>query len=264
MPDRLYPPDPLTAAERDEYEEDLIDVSDRELDLLDDITGLDVLYAGGASLLWLEGLSLRAGPEGTVTALDSDREKIEGARQLLEEADLEAPVRLVSGDVFEPPFAPQTFDLVYSAGLLHELDVSKRTAPEALAALVTLVRPGGRLATSDFVDGVPAVQLEDEALDRDLATRLSGSSLYGIGPPERLISLHERLLKDVSWRISPPRPIRHLDRLLLAGYEPDNLRSLPEATARDLRERRAVLLERVRLEGYTRPATLYLTGSPRD
>lgn len=230
---------------------------------MESIEGLDVLYAGGASLLWLEGLSWRVGRGGTVTALDSDGHKIERAEELLEDADLEAPVRLVYGDVFAPPFTPGAFDLVYSAGLFHELDVSERTAPEALAALVALVRPGGKVATSDFVDTVPAVQLEDEALDRELAASLSGLDLYGIGPPERLIALHEPLLTGVSWAVSPPHPIRHLDKLILAGDEPDGLQRLPTETAKGLQERHAALLERTRREGYTRPATLYLTGSPK-
>ena len=253
---------PLKPDEREEYEEDLISVSDYELDLLGGIQGLDVLYAGGASLLWLEGLSLRVGGKGTVTALDADGEKIQKAGELLEGVDLDAPVRLVSGDAFDPPLLPRTFDLVYSAGLFHELDVSKQTATEALAALVSLLRPGGKLATSDFVRTVPAVQLEDEDLDRELAASLSGSDLYGIGPPERLVALHESLLTNVSWAVSPPRPIRHLDKLILAGDEPGVPWSLPPATARCFIERRAALLERIRREGYTRPATLYLTGSP--
>ena len=250
----------MTPAERDEYEEDLIAVSDRELDLLGDIEGLNVLYAGGASLLWLEGLSLRVGEGGTVTAFDSDEEKIERARQLLEDADLEAPVRLVAGDVSDPPLAPHAFDLAYSAGLFHELDVSRGTAPEALASLASLVRPGGRLATSDFVGTVSAAQLEDEVLQAGLARALSGAEPYGIGPPERLVALHEKLLRDVRWRVSLPHAIRHLDRLVLAEDEPDGLQRLPPETRRKLREKREALHERIRREGYTRPATLYVEG----
>ena len=258
-----YPRHPLSLAERDEYEDDLIDVSDRELDLLGDVEGLDVLYAGGASPLWLEGLSLRAGRGGTVTALDSDGEKIEGARQLLEDADLDAPVRLVTGSVFDPPFAPRSFDLVYSAGLFHELDVSQRTAREALAALAALVRPGGRLATSDFVDTVPAVQLEDEELQAWLAQSLLGAEPYGIGPPERLVAIYEAILEDVRASASPPRAIRHLDKLVLAESDPERLESLTPEERREFLKRRERLRERIRREGYTRPATLYVTGSPK-
>ena len=258
MHGELFSRDPLSPTERDEHDEDLIAVSDRELDLLGDIEGLDVLYAGGASLLWLEGLSMRVGKGGTVTALDSDGEKIERADQLLEDADLEAPVRLVAGDVFAPPFAPHTFDLVYSAGLFHELDVSKGTAPEALAALASLVRPGGRLATSDFVDSAPAAQLEDEELQAESARTLLGVEAYGIGSPERLVALHEQLLENVRWHISAPHPIRHLDKLVLG--EADVSEHLPPKTRRELREKRETLHERIRREGYTRPVTLYVEG----
>ena len=153
--------DPLTPGEREEFEADLISLCDRELDLLGDVRSLDVLYAGGSSLLWIEGLSQRIGVGGTVTALDLDQARVGAAREGLEEADLATPVRLVAGDVFEMPFPPGAFDLVYSAGLLHELDVEDRTAEEALAALCSVTRRGGRVATSDFVNTDPAVQLED-------------------------------------------------------------------------------------------------------
>ncbi len=260
MPGSLYEGDPLTPGEREEFELDLITFCDRELDLLGDIHGLDVLYAGGSSLLWLEGLSQRIGEGGRLTALDSDAERIEESRELLQAADLAAPVRLVTGDVFEPPFGPRTFDLIYSAGLFHELDVGERAAEDALAALVSVTRPGGRIATSDFVDSVPAVQLADEELQRELAREASGSELYGIGPPERLLAPHERVLADARWRVSPPHNVCHLEKLILAEVEPRSLSLLPVDARRRLRRRREALLERVRREGYTRPATLYVEG----
>ena len=261
---RLYREDPLTPAERDEFEDDLISICDRELDLLADIRDLHVLYAGGSSLLWIEGLSQRIGEAGSVTALDLDAERIEAAREGLEEADLAAPVRLVAGDVFEPPFPTGAFDLAYSAGLLHELDVRERTVEEALAALVSVVRPGGRIATSDFVDTEPAVQLGDEELQAELAREAFGRKLYGIGPPERLVALHEKSLTNVRWRLSPPRSMRHLDKVVLAEHEPEELLSLPSETARRLRDHREALLERIRREGYTRPAVLYVEGVVSD
>ena len=252
--------DPLTPEEREEFEGDLISFCDRELDLLGDIRGLEVLYSGGASPLWLEGLSQRVGDTGRVTALERDEEHLRYAEVALEEAGLEAAVRLVKGNVFEPPFDLGSFDLVYSAGLFHELDVRARDAGDALAALVKAARPGGRVATGDFVDTVPATQLEDEELQRELARESSGEELYGIGPPRRLVALHESLLEDASWRVSSPVEIRHLDRLVLAEEEPGALRSLQDNVRRRLLARREALLERVRREGYTRPATLYVEG----
>ena len=243
--------DPLTPEEREEFECDLISFCDRDLDLLGDIRHLDVLYAGGSSALWLEGLSQRIGESGSLTALEGDAKRLREAEDAIRDADLPSPVRLVRGDVFEPPFAPDTFDLVYSAGLFHELDVRESTAGDALAALVCVTQPSGRVATSDFVDSVQAVQLEDEELQRDLAREASGAELFGIGAPERLVALHEDLLADVRWRLLPPLQIRHLDKVVLAEDGPAD---------QWLRWRFEALQDRIRREGYTRPATLYLEG----
>ncbi len=253
--------DPLTPDERAVYEEDLISFCDRELDLLGDIEGLAVLYAGGSSVLWLEGLSQRVGQNGTLTALAADR--VEEGRELLLGADLAAPVRLLTGDVFQPPFPPDTFDLAYSAGLFHELDVLAEPAGSALAALASVVRPGGRVATSDFVGLVPAVQFEDEELQRELAWEASGARFYSVGLPDRLVALHEALFAKVQWRVSPPHPIRYLDKIVLAEEEPEELRSLPSGIRRKLRESRETLRERIRREGYTRLTTLYVEGLVR-
>src|SRR4028118_2215714 len=97
MTDGLYRQDPLTPEEREEFEDDLVSFCDRELDLLGDIWGMDILYAGGSSPLWIEGLSQRTGKGGTVTALDLDWERVEVARDNLEHADLPAPARLAAG-----------------------------------------------------------------------------------------------------------------------------------------------------------------------
>jgi len=259
-----YREDPLTPGERDEYEADLISFCDRELDPLGGIAGQNVLYAGGASLLWLEGLGQRIGPEGHLTALDADPQRIEHAQSVLAEANIPAPVQLVVGGVFEPPFQARSFDLVYSAGLFHELDVSERPAEAALVALASVLKPGGRLATSDFVDSVDAVQLEDEALDREVALANTGAKLYGIHDPESLVGLHERSLSEVRWRVLPPYRIRHLDKVVLDEDEPARIKGLTEAARRGPRERRLTLLERARREGYTRPATVYVEGgAPR-
>jgi SAM-dependent methyltransferase len=250
----------LGPGEREEFERDLIAFCDRELDLLGDIRDLEVLYAGGSSLLWLEGVSGRIGEGGSLTALDTDVERLAESRELLEGLDLAAPVCLSTGDVFELPFGPRTFDLVYSAGLFHELDVRERAAEDALAAMASVTRPGGRISTSDFVDSSPALQLEDEELQRELAHEVSGTELYGIGPPERLVALHRMILADVRWHISPPYSIRHLDKLVLGEDEPTALSLLPASVGQRLRARREAWLERVKREGYTRPATLYVEG----
>jgi ubiquinone/menaquinone biosynthesis C-methylase UbiE len=260
MTERLYKQDPLTPGEREELEEDLIAFCDRELDLLGDIRDLDVLYAGGSSPLWIEGLSQRVGENGTLVAIDLDAERVDETQASLGEAGLAAPVRLLAGDIFAMPSGPESFDLAYSSGLFHELDVRERGATDALAALRSVVRSHGRLATADFVDSDPAVQLADEELEAELRRVAYGSEAYGIGPPERLIALHKELLRDVQWRSTPPQNIRHLWKLVLAEDEPAALSSLPPEATRQLRERRRVLRDRISNEGYTRPATLYVEG----
>jgi SAM-dependent methyltransferase len=246
----LYRQDSLSPERRDEYESDLIAFCDGELDRLGRVEALDVLYAGGASSLWLEGLSQRIGRGGTLTALERDAERLREGQEGLGDAELAAPVSFVGGSVFEPPFREGTFDLVYSSGLFHELDVRQGSATDALAAMTRVVKPAGRVAASDFVDasGSPdPVQIEDERLDAEEARRASGAELFGIWPTERLVGIFEGLLDHVRWEVSPPFPLRHLDRLVLA--------QIPEGDGN-----RDALRRRIHREGYTRPATLYVEG----
>ena len=113
------------------------------------------------------------------------------------------------------------------------------------------------------MDTVPAVQLEDEDLDAKFARLGSGRELFGIGPPGRLVALHEGVLAGVRWRVSGPQTIRHLGKVILGEEEPASFVALPPGSAEPLRERREALRERVRREGYTRPATLYVEGRVR-
>src|SRR3712207_6409047 len=103
MAQGLYKGDPLTPEEREELEGDLIAFCDRELDLLGDIRGLEVLYAGGSSPLWIEGLSQRIGEGGSLVAIDLDTERVDETQASLGEAELAAPVRLLADDIFDAP-----------------------------------------------------------------------------------------------------------------------------------------------------------------
>jgi len=269
MASRLYDDDPLTPEERTAFEEDLISFSDRELDLLGDIRGLNVLYAGGAALLWLEGLSQRIGDGGSLTAIETDADLVEQAQESLEDTQLSAPVSLVVGDMFELPFASGVFDLVYSAGLFHELDVREKPAEDVLVALARVVRSGGQVAASDWVDTSEKpspVDLEWERMEAEAEYEVSGTLLYGIGPPGRLIRIHERVFGDIRWRVSSPYPLRHLDKVMLSESddEPAEYAALSGDTRLRLLTRRAALKERIRREGYSRAATLYVEGRVKE
>lgn len=50
-------------------------------------------------------------------------------------------VRVLQADLFQLPFAPKTFDIVYSMGVLHHTPDCER----AFQTIAALVRPGGRL-----------------------------------------------------------------------------------------------------------------------
>jgi hypothetical protein len=108
------------------------------------------------------------------------------------------------------------------------------------------------------------VQLEEERLNAELRREAYARNLYGIGPPERLVALHEKLLTDVRWLASPPLRIRHLGKLVLAEDESAELSLLPPVTARRLRESGDAVRGRILVEGYTRAATLYVEGLVRE
>ncbi|MBA2374908.1 MAG: class I SAM-dependent methyltransferase [Rubrobacter sp.] len=256
--------DPLIPEERDEYETDLIAFSNRELDLLGDVRGCDVLYAGGISPLWIEGLAERIGENGSLIVLDKDEDGLARAEAAFAPDDLPLRPRFVVGNVFDLPFERGTFDLVYSSGLFHELDVSEKSAMEALSAMASVLRSGGRFATSDFVDDAGAVQIEAEVIEAEMERRVFGAKRHGIGSSERLVELHERSLSDVRHRASPPFPIRHLDKLLPSEDEPPEFSLLSDEDARRLRARWRAILDRVRREGYTRPATVYIEGGTKS
>ena len=77
-------------------------------------------------------------------------------------------VQIVQGDIFQLPFAPRTFDAVFSIGVLMHTGNAKR----ATASLSHLVRPGGRLTVHLYGKGSFIYELVDKAL-RAWTTRLS-------------------------------------------------------------------------------------------
>jgi len=78
-----------------------------------------------------------AGHAAGVVALDFSQ-AIDQARRNVDGLD---NVICVQGDLFELPLAEESFDYVYSLGVLHHLAETE----QALAALARRVRPGGRL-----------------------------------------------------------------------------------------------------------------------
>jgi len=96
-----------------------------------DWCGKRVLDAGCGMGRWLHFAS-RAGAQ--IVGMDvSPAVDVAAARE--RDADF------VQADLRWPPFAPSSFDLVYSLGVLHHLE----HPPSGIASLAPLVRPGGEL-----------------------------------------------------------------------------------------------------------------------
>jgi SAM-dependent methyltransferase len=78
---------------------------------------------------------------------------------------------VVQADVFAPPFADESFDLIYSIGVLHHTPAPRL----AFERLVRLLRPGGRIAVHVYVDS-PTHLFSD--VIRLVTTRLPPAQLY--------------------------------------------------------------------------------------
>jgi SAM-dependent methyltransferase len=69
--------------------------------------------------------------------------ELSGAARAAREMTAEFPnVQVVRGDLLQPPFAPDSFDHIYSIGVLDHTP----NPPRALCALARLLKPGGRIA----------------------------------------------------------------------------------------------------------------------
>jgi len=136
----------------------------------------------------------RAGAE--VVAMDFSR-AIDVAKR---NAGDSGSIAFVQADITSPPFRRETFDLVYSFGVLHHL-----SNPEGgFRQCVSLVRPGGRVAfyVYHWPEGQPVKQvlLKGVTLARKVTTRipfpalraiswLAGIGLYGgIVMPYKVLS----------------------------------------------------------------------------
>jgi SAM-dependent methyltransferase len=84
-------------------------------------------------------------------------------------------VQIVQGDIFRLPFAPRTFDAVFSIGVLMHTGNAK----QATASLSALVRPGGRLTVHLYGKGSIIYEVVDKVL-RAWTTRLSVERLQAV------------------------------------------------------------------------------------
>ncbi|HEY7610977.1 MAG TPA: methyltransferase domain-containing protein [Alphaproteobacteria bacterium] len=84
-----------------------------------------------------------------VVGLDYNESRVKGAADLTRRVNLSRRVRFLRGDAEALPFPPETFDAVLSQeALLHVPDKGK-----ALAESFRVLKPGGRIAFTDWIAG---------------------------------------------------------------------------------------------------------------
>lgn len=107
----------------------------RDLDLLDDVEGIDALEMGCGGGQMTVGLAERG---ANVTGIDLSEEQLAHARELVEERGVDVELR--QGDVTDLPFEDEAFDLAYNAFVFQWVEEIATAFEEADRVL----RPGGR------------------------------------------------------------------------------------------------------------------------
>lgn len=111
-------------------------IPEREVGILPDVNGLDVIELGCGTAYWSAWLARRG---ARVVGIDNSERQLETARRLQREHALEFP--LVHGTAEAAPFPAASFDLA-----LSEYGASLWCDPELwIAEAARLLRPGGRL-----------------------------------------------------------------------------------------------------------------------
>jgi SAM-dependent methyltransferase/uncharacterized protein YbaR (Trm112 family) len=91
-------------------------------------------------------------------------------------------VQVVQGDLHRPPFEPESFDFIYSIGVLHHLPDSE----EAFRNLLRFLKPGGEIQIYLYWKPERAVKkllLGLVTALRKLTTRLPHSTVYALSYP---------------------------------------------------------------------------------
>ncbi|HTU01664.1 MAG TPA: class I SAM-dependent methyltransferase [Candidatus Sulfotelmatobacter sp.] len=114
-------------------------------------------------------------------------------------------VRILQADLFRLPFPPETFDVVYSLGVLHHTPDCEK----AFRSLVPLVKPGGRIAI--WVYGQMGLWDRFASIYRRVTVRMPRRFLYALCHVA-IPWYHVRKIPGlgrVLWTVFPTRLHRH-------------------------------------------------------
>ncbi|UQA60754.1 class I SAM-dependent methyltransferase [Polyangium aurulentum] len=135
-------------------------IQERELDILGDVSGKDVLEFGCGGAQWSVALAKRG---ARMTGIDLSEEQLRHARGIVASEGVE--VTLVHGSAEATPFADASFDIVFCDHGAMTFADPRRTVPEAARVL----RPGGLFA---FSMATPFLDLCYDAATQAVGDRL--------------------------------------------------------------------------------------------
>ena len=139
------------------------------LDLLRLRPGQRVLEVGCGGAPVVRALAARVAPDGLALGLDPGRPFLAAARALAAADPHRARIALQAGDARALPYADRSFDVVLAVTTLHHVPDATR----ALAEMVRVARPGGRMCLVENDSDSAIIAHPDRALTRRIVAAYS-------------------------------------------------------------------------------------------
>lgn len=149
--------------------DDEVAVRDEYVRLLGVTPGERVLDVGCGSGVVTRTLAQRVAPGGRAIGVDTSRALLNVARELADEAGLGGLVELKDGDCRALPFPDASFDAVLAATTLSHVPDAGR----ALAEMVRVTRPGGRVGVFDLDGDLNLISHPERELTRRIVAAYS-------------------------------------------------------------------------------------------